>query len=64
MFTQCVCASVAGSCTFIDFDHTHSGGRIFLLMAVQLTLDFDIQLLRSIYQKNHQAMAIVLVQES
>ena len=27
-----------------------------LLMAVQLTFDFEVQLLRSIYQKNRQAM--------
>ena len=34
------------------------------LMVVQLTFDFEVQLLRSIYQKNAKTMAIVLVQES
>ena len=33
-------------------------------MVVQLTFDFEVQLLRSIYQKNGKAMAFVLVQES
>ena len=45
----------------IDFDHKHSSGR--MLMVVQLTFDFEVQLLRSIYQKNAKAIAIVLVQE-
>ena len=40
----------------IDFDYTW-------LMVVQLTFNFEVQLLRSIYQKNAEAMAIVLVQE-
>ena len=50
----------------IDFDPKHSSGRVlgFWLMVVQLTFDFEVQLLRSIYQKNAKAMAIVLVQES
>ena len=34
------------------------------LMVVQLTLDFEVQLLRSIYQKNAKANAIILIQES
>ena len=38
-------------------------GTIFLVV-VQLTFDFKVQLLRSIYQKNAKTMAIVLVQES
>ena len=33
-------------------------------MVVQLTLDFEVQLLRSVYQKNAKANAIILVQES
>ena len=33
-------------------------------MVVQLTFDFEVQLLRSIFQKNGKAMAFVLVQES
>ena len=32
-------------------------------MVVQLTFDFDVQLLRSMYQKNAETMAIVLVLE-
>ena len=33
-------------------------------MIVQLTFDFEVQLRRSIYQKNGKAVAFVLVQES
>ena len=32
-------------------------------MVVQLTIDFEVQLLRSMYQKNAETMAIVLVLE-
>ena len=35
-----------------------------LFMAVQLTFDFDVQSLRSIFQKNPVSTAIVPVQES
>ena len=31
-------------------------------MVVQLTFDFEVQLLRSLYQKNAKTMAIVLVE--
>ena len=50
----------------IDFDHNHYGHIIYYtwLMVVQLTFDFEVYLLRSIYQKNAKAKAIVLVQES
>ena len=62
-----MCASVAESCAFslgglsptITFQWLYPS-----LMAVQLTFDFDVQLLHSIFQKNPGAMAIVLVQDS